>query len=454
MHPLIILHGWSDTSDSFKPLAKWLRAQGFEILDLFLGDYLSMNDEITLFDIGNAFRLALERNKIPQTRHSFNLIVHSTGGLVAREYLRQVCKDSEGRPDATRSPIEHLCMLAPANFGSPLAKIGKSVIGRLFKGWDWNHFAETGKHVLDALELGAPYSFQLALDDLFDPAFPIFSPANTFTTVIVGSHPYADALRSTIHENGTDGTVRVATANLNANCFVVDFETATGTPILVARPRNVSRIAFAVLHRNHGSIIDPIEPANKDEWAKTVLDALTLPAAQYDLHADRCAVLAARTFEEGKSAENPLWYHQYQHIVFRVHDQFGASILDYMVEFYQEHGDEHDRVFKYINSEVIEKVTANDVDSGYRSFLMDVTDLMSFLDSHSGDAICMSISAAHLSRRIRFRNPERGIEVFTHDDGRFRHPNEPILVDITLHRDPNIDSDDKALNVFRLGRAS
>src|SRR5262249_54716048 len=159
----------------------------------------------TLFDLGAAFQRALSRNGIPTQRHSFDLVVHSTGALVAREYLRQVCVDpSAGRRDPSRSPVLHLCMLAPANFGSPLSTLGKSKLGRLFKGWDWNHLFETGQGVLDALELASPYSYQLALDDLFDPSFRIFAPENTFTTVIVGTIPYPDALRSSRHENGSD----------------------------------------------------------------------------------------------------------------------------------------------------------------------------------------------------------------------------------------------------------
>ena len=42
---VVILHGWSDTSDSFVPLANFLEARNFRILDLFLADYISMDDD-------------------------------------------------------------------------------------------------------------------------------------------------------------------------------------------------------------------------------------------------------------------------------------------------------------------------------------------------------------------------------------------------------------------------
>ena len=199
IRPIIILHGYSDSSKSFvhKDYAKsdWLRAHGLEVVDIELGDYISMNDEVSLFDIGDAFQKALKITGVPQTRHSFDLVVHSTGGLVAREYLRQVC-----RGDAKATPIRHLCMLAPANFGSPLAKIGKSVFGRFMNGWDWDHIGEAGKLVLDGLELAAPYTYQLGIDDLFDQGFPVFAPDNTLATVMVGTCPYSSPLKAVIFE--------------------------------------------------------------------------------------------------------------------------------------------------------------------------------------------------------------------------------------------------------------
>ena len=211
MLPVVILHGWSDNSDSFVPLASWLKEQGFNVTNIYLGDYLSMNDEITLYDLGSAFQKALKDKQIPLTRYSFDLVVHSTGGLVAREFLRQVCPG-----DASATPVKRLCMMAPANFGSPLAKLGKSVWGRFSKGWDWDHLGQTGEEILNALELASPYSWALAQEDLFNEQFKVFDPANTMATVLVGTTAYT-GIRSVMHEDGSDGTVRVSTANLNAH---------------------------------------------------------------------------------------------------------------------------------------------------------------------------------------------------------------------------------------------
>src|SRR3989338_8019964 len=85
--PVVILHGYSDNSKSFEPLAKFLKDHGFQVVNLWLADYLSMFDELTIHDLGQAMGAALTDQQIPQLPKSFNLIAHSTGGLVVRAFL-------------------------------------------------------------------------------------------------------------------------------------------------------------------------------------------------------------------------------------------------------------------------------------------------------------------------------------------------------------------------------
>jgi pimeloyl-ACP methyl ester carboxylesterase len=452
--PVLILHGWSDSSASFVPLANWLKSQGFDVVDIYLGDYISMHDEITLFDIGLAFQNALAAQAIATARHSFDLIVHSTGGLVALEYLRQVCRAASGDADATLTPVRNLCFLAPANFGSPLAAKGKSVIGRTLKGWNWDklihdtaHLGQTGQRVLDALELAAPYSWQLGRDCLFNPDFPLLDPANVRATVMVGSAPYTSLARFT-HEPGSDGTVRVATANLTAHYYRVDFA-VPDQPSLIselhARP-----VALAVFNRNHSTIHKPA-PDNEDpqldqqaEWATTILSALSLPDdTAYTAHFTACASLTQATFAAHSTDQN---FHQYMHVIFRVRDQFGESVPDYVVDFFPPGEDPGDRIYGTINGRILEKVTKNSLDPDYRSFFFDITDLQQFLASPKAVDIQMSLSAAPISPDVGYRNPSSGaigIPVFSPTNSFFIHPNEPVLVDVTLHRDPSA-------NVFKL----
>lgn len=431
-NPVIILHGWSDDSDSFIPLGRWLASNGYQIVDIHLGNYLSMNDELTVFDLGLAFNRALIAKKIPQTPHSFDVIVHSTGGLVIREYLRQVCR---GNPTST--PVRHLLMLSPANFGSPLAKVGKSVLARIFKGWDWSHPMQTGKLILDALELASPYSWALAEADLFDSSFNVYDPNNVMVTVFAGTAAYNSAIRRAFHENGSDGTVRASTANLNAHFLKLNFENPE-RPTLTVVQRNCPNLAFAVFDRDHTAIHDPADSSQSVDWKRLVLQSLSINLGDYAKHVTDCAKLTALTFVSGNTPKNPNAdrYHQYQHVAFRVKDQFGQPIDDYVVEFYQENNDATDRVFEKIHSEILEKVTTSSTDGSYRSFLFDTDDLSAYLNKTNAE-VDMSVSVANISERVGYETSDKGVGVFSAANRQYIFPNEPVLVDVIIKREPS-----------------
>lgn len=239
--PVLILHGWSDESNSFEPLSTFLKNNGFRVIDIWLADYISMKDEITIQDIGQAMGNAIKSNGISEKKHSFDVVVHSTGGLIVRQYLIHYFRE---RPE--RCPIKHLVMLAPANFGSPLAGKGKSLLGRLIKGRKWDGLFQTGTQVLNALKLASPISWHMAELDLFNPKNKIFSPKNIYTTVLIGTDSY-QGLSSIIHENGSDGTVRVSTANLNATYLKLKFTNKDSFPKVEEVPLSYDPIAFGVL---------------------------------------------------------------------------------------------------------------------------------------------------------------------------------------------------------------
>src|SRR6185295_18952409 len=149
-----------------------------------------------------------------------DMIVHSTGGLVARQWL------SVYYPSGRNCPVRRMIMLAPANFGSKLAAVGQSMLGRVVKGW--NNWFHTGKQMLRSLELASPYQWNLVQRDLLSPieAEATVSPygdSKVWPFVIVGTHPYASKLRAILNESGADGTVRASAANLNVRGTTIDF---------------------------------------------------------------------------------------------------------------------------------------------------------------------------------------------------------------------------------------
>lgn len=432
--PVLIIHGWSDKSDSFEPLAAFLRQNGHQVIDIWLADYISMRDEITIYDLGNAMTRALKAQKIPQTRHSFDVIVHSTGGLVIRQYLIQ---NFFGKPHLC--PVKRLLMLAPANFGSPLAGQGQSVLGRFLKGWKWDGIFQTGQEVLNALKLASPISFEMAELDLFNPNNVLFSPEHIYTTVLIGSEAY-EGMRSVVHENGTDGTVRVATANLNATYLKIIFdEDPQVEPVVQKIEKCYDPIAFAVVPgHTHGSITKPESP-NYPQLGGLMLKSLSIQSPdEYINHVNDLAAITKQTFDDGILTDHVDWYHQYQHVVTRVHDQFGAEIPDYMLEFFQEKSDDADKVMTTIHREVLEKVSHYAPDSGYRSFFFDITDLETLL-LKTGHQVEMSLCAAALSELITYVDPKGYLTVAgpLADQQTLLKPNTPLMVDIQLPRIQN-----------------
>lgn len=368
-----ILHGWSDKSDSFEPLAEFLQGNGYKTVPLFLADYISLRDDVKIDDVAKRMeevireKMSLPSGSKDRLSGTFDLIVHSTGGLVARRWIsmhygKQHC------------PVRNLVMLAPANFGSKLAHVGRSMLGRIFRGVKtrFKTGLETGAEMLHALELSSPFQWDLAQADLFvsdatdTPVF--YGPEGVRPFTIVGTHPYPDLISKLINENGSDGTVRVAAANLNAYGRTVDF---SGDPRHLMAPEvsewkkrggDDNLFPLAVLpDRDHGSIVYPGTPglpgkpglskdprlqgqlgklllqalqtntANQYADARDAFDAVTaetrkLAGTQAAAQADRDAVFT----KKNTPAE---YFHEYYQVFVRVEDEFGEDIPDYFLSF-------------------------------------------------------------------------------------------------------------------------
>ncbi|MET4570397.1 phospholipase [Rhodanobacter soli] len=220
MTTLVFVHGWSVTNTStYGQLPQQLQQQAaaaglaLTLADIWLSEYVSFDDAVTMPDLVRAFDHALRDLHLLDA--SFACITHSTGGPVVREWLR-----AQRDKPATHSTIRlsHLVMLAPANFGSALAQLGKGLLGRL-KAWFGG--VEPGQRILDWLELGSAESLSLNLDYIHsdDPV-----KRGQFLFVLTGDRPdrkLYDHLNSYTGEDGSDGVVRIAAANLNAHHAVL-----------------------------------------------------------------------------------------------------------------------------------------------------------------------------------------------------------------------------------------
>ncbi len=209
---VVFVHGWSVVSvstygDLPVRLAKEAAKRGdqLNVKEIFLGKYISFSDSVTLQDVSRAFDNAL-REQLPEIK-SFVCITHSTGGPVVRDWL-------ERYGAAQKAQLSHLIMLAPANFGSALAQLGKSRVGRLKA---WFDDVEPGQKILDWLELGSAQAWKLNEKWIREGYSKISNQHYHF--VLTGQsidRALYDNLNTYTGEMGSDGVVRVAAANLNS----------------------------------------------------------------------------------------------------------------------------------------------------------------------------------------------------------------------------------------------
>ncbi len=225
---LIMVHGWSVTHtetygslpQSLIALAK-LQQVALTIEHVYLGKYVSFNDEVTLDDIAVGFDRALRDIKGNEKDISpFACITHSTGGPVVRHWINRFY----GARKLSMCPIKHLVMLAPANHGSALAVLGKKQISRIKA---WFEGIEPGRKVLDWLCLGSEGQWDLNRDFLKYR----YRQQNFYPFVFTGQGidtKFYDFLNSYLVEKGSDGVIRVAAANMNYRyCALVQTEIPT-----------------------------------------------------------------------------------------------------------------------------------------------------------------------------------------------------------------------------------
>jgi hypothetical protein len=247
MTTLVFVHGWSVTNTStYGQLPRQLQQQAaaagmpLTLADIWLSEYVSFDDAVTMADLVRAFDHALRDLHLLDA--GIACITHSTGGPVVREWLRAQ-RDKPGSHSTIK--LSHLVMLAPANYGSALAQLGKGALGKL-KSW-WNG-VEPGQRILDWLALGSDASLSLNLDYIHgtDP-----TSAGQYLFVLTGDRPdraFYDHLNSYTGEDGSDGVVRIAAANLNARHAVLasDGKAATLDTLALTLQRG-PRCAFKLI---------------------------------------------------------------------------------------------------------------------------------------------------------------------------------------------------------------
>ena len=227
---VVFVHGWSvKNTNTYGQLPERLvreaaaRGVDLQTRNVWLSRYVSFRDEVQVEDLSRAFQAAVERDlaDVLKRKDRFACITHSTGGPVVRDWWNRYYLEPRQAP---RCPMSHLVMLAPANFGSALAQLGKSRLSRV-KAWIQDGL-EPGTGVLDWLELGSPESWELNRKWITGPK-TVIADSEVFPFVLSGQtidRSVYDHLNSYTGEAGSDGVVRLAAANLNATWIRLDQE--------------------------------------------------------------------------------------------------------------------------------------------------------------------------------------------------------------------------------------
>ena len=442
---IVIIHGWSDSADSFKPLARWLAREGLarSIREIRLGDNITLDDDVNFTDLSTALEKAGKDADLPRRERSVDVIVHSTGALVIRDWMAGLQR---------ANPVRRLLMLAPANFGSPLAHTGRSIIGRVFKGFNSERRFQTGTHILDGLEMASPYSRQLAARDLFGNR-TVFGAGKVLCTVLVGTSGYT-GISAVANKPGTDGTVYVCTANLNAAKLTVDFAANPQAPVYRLARANGSS-AFARIDGYNHSSITLNEERDPGVLGDLIRAALKVTDRDFEAHCERLQMIVeAAEVTKGRSASQMNRY--FQNTVLHVHDDAGRDVDDFFLELFMKRRpksrSEWDAATARIQEEVVSKVHVYGGNAAHRSLLIDCNELQETFAKYPG-VFCMALTAEpdiSLTRSVGYRtfgwNDIDSIKLDHRQTRKMFAADRTLLMDVKIHRE-QLD------RVFKLKRA-
>lgn len=316
MVPVVFLHGWSGSINTYSKLPRLLKSK-YNVIELFLGEYTTGDDDLSIDD----YAIALEKAVIDKgIQKPFDVVIHSTGALVVRAWLSRFHK--AGNPSSVRKFI----MAAPANNGSRLAGWGKKLP------WDW------GNKVLNALELASSYTWNLNwawmgndYQALKNNGLEMYHLQGTNNDIDMPG--FLDNIDNFLgidipvfEEEGSDNTVRFCAANLNMKGVRIGL----GQTLEGALPREISNIPIYVFeNRSHfgkkhgilGAIRDDNDPVFK------AIDAILRDAPP--------PATAEKDYPSGIN---------YTMLNIRVIDQLGNPHEDFIVRFYLDSKDVNDAI--------------------------------------------------------------------------------------------------------------
>ena len=355
---VVLVHGWSVlNTNTYGGLAERLKAEAaarenlaIDVTNIWLSKYVSFNDEVRMEDLARGLEAAIQRELADKlkAKQPIAFITHSTGGPVVRDWWERYYR-SQDKP----CPMSHLIMLAPANFGSALAQLGKQTLGRLKA---WFNDVEPGQKVLDWLELGSPEAWELNRKWIDRAHSPAQDKAPIFPFVLTGQtidRKLYDAVNSYTGELGSDGVVRVPAANLNATYIRLKQDDsahankAKSAPLKLSETASSPPTAFAIIEgRSHSGkskgILRSIKSnaGQSDPTVRTILECLQIDNNDaYSMLCDTFEERNEQVMADERIEHKPGWLvDDYIHdktamLILRVRDDKGHDVTDFDLVF-------------------------------------------------------------------------------------------------------------------------
>jgi hypothetical protein len=445
---LLIVHGYSDGSTSFTALRDFFVTAGAYKRDhVFFVDYSSMDDQATFRDFASKLDADYEA-RFSGTR--IDVACHSTGSLVVRAWLTLHLERARLRELDQPCPVHRLLCFAPANFGSDLAALGQSFLGK-FRSTFFNSnsnsgdFMESGKEVLRGLEPASPFQWELSGYDLqgdntyFSPDQP--DDKRCYPFIFAASTGYTGLQAKLIPKRampGTDGTVRIAGTSLNTRKCTVDF-LKTGPVLSWSKGAKFSYMPFCVFKGfNHGSIIDPAAPGFLDKIGPGTLALKALTVTTLD---DYTAIgeVFEKTSNENYAAMSDVDRECYQQFFFRVRDDVDLAVEDYFVDFHVvgKDGEPDQDLTLLFAGDFSASFYRHSADPACRVMMVNCTKFADFgeqLDK-AGAKVVMEIRGVSPVPDVVYK--PKSVVVYDGDDEAttsFLFPNTTTLVDVVLTR--------------------
>ena len=323
--PLVRLHGYSADAAAFTAWQAALVGAGWSPAQLLPISYETRANEVSIRDLAEAFDALLDAHPVLADGEPFDVLLHSTGMLVLRAWLAH---PAPSRAHQRRARLRSVIALAPATFGSPLAHKGRSFVGALLRGRKapGPDFLEAGDQVLDALELGSRFTWELAHADLFGAASSFGAPGGSRGApslfVFCGTRT-PRGMAALAHTPGTDGVVRWAGCALTSRKLQLDLTPDCREPsrLTVCPWTHADAPMIPVEGVDHAGIL----AAPPARLVAMVVEALRVRSrAAYRAWQDEALAWSAAA----RSAL-PAW----QQFVVRAVDERGDSIHDWNLQF-------------------------------------------------------------------------------------------------------------------------